>query len=162
MSASYKLDVRIIKNIVRNNTLMVNDNEKLDFVVYYKSPRTKQLIMKNNSVIKDKLNNTNVIYKFNCPNEDCMLLSVNYVGSPSTTLSRRLTMHLANGAIKGHMLEKHNSNIGREHLVNHTEILHKHNDTFRMLIYEALHIKFHNPDLNRQDTGSTRILLLFA
>ena len=52
MSASYKLDERIIKNIVRNNTLMINDNEKFDFVVYYKSPRTKQLIMKNNLIIK--------------------------------------------------------------------------------------------------------------
>ena len=63
-------------------------------------------------------------------------------------------MHLANGAIKDHMLQKHNSNIGREHLVNQTEILRKQNDTFRMLIHEALHIKFHNPNLNRQDTGS--------
>ena len=141
---------------------MVNDNEKLDFVVYYKSPRTKQLIMKNNLICKARLNNTNVIYKFNCPNEDCMLRSVNYVGSTSTTLSRRLTMHLGNGAIKDHMLEKHNSNIGRELLVNHTEILRQHSDTFRMLIHEALHIKFHNPDLNRQDTGSTKILLLYA
>ena len=52
MSASYKLDERINKNIVRNNTLMVNDNEKFDFVVYYKSSRTKQLIMKNNLIIK--------------------------------------------------------------------------------------------------------------
>ena len=76
--------------------------------------------------------------------------------------SRRLTMHLANGAIKDNMIEKHNSNIGREHQVNHTEILRKHSDTFRMLIHEALHIKFINPDLNRQDTGSTRILLLYA
>ena len=81
MSASYKLDERIIKNIVRNNTLMVNDNEKFDFVVYYKSPSTKQLIMKNNLICKARLNNSNVIYKFNCPNEDCMLRSVNYVGS---------------------------------------------------------------------------------
>ena len=91
-----------------------------------------------------------------------MLRSVNYVGSTSTTLSRRLKMHLANGAKKGHMLEKHNSNIGREHLVNHTEILRKNSDTFRMLIHEALHIKINNPDLNRQDTGSTRVLLLYA
>ena len=60
-------------------------------------------------------------------------------------------MHLGNGAIKDHMLGKHNFNIGREQLVNHTEIWRKHSDTFRMLIHEALHIKFHNPDLNRQD-----------
>ena len=52
MSASYKLDESIIKNIVRNNTLMVNDNEKFDFVVYYKSLRTKQLIMKNNLILQ--------------------------------------------------------------------------------------------------------------
>ena len=108
------------------------------------------------------MNKTNVIYKFNCPNEDCMLRSVNSVGSTSTTLSRRLTMHLGNGEIKDHMLEKHNSNIGWELLVNHTEILRKHSDTFRMLIQEALHIKFNNPNLNRQNTGSTRILLLYA
>ena len=57
--------------------LMVNDNEKFNFVVYYKSPRIKQLIMKNNLITKARLNNTNVIYKFNCPNEDCMLRSVN-------------------------------------------------------------------------------------
>ena len=108
------------------------------------------------------MNNSNVIYKLNCPNEDCIHRSVHYVGSTSTILSRRLTMHLANGAIRDHMLEKRNSNIGREQLVNHTEILRKHSDTFRMLIHEALHIKFNNPDLNRQDTRSTRILLLFA
>ena len=71
-------------------------------------------------------------------------------------------MHLANGAIKDNMIEKHDSNIGREHQVNHTEILRNHSHTFRMLIHEALHIKFNNPDLNRQDTGSTRILLLYA
>ena len=71
-------------------------------------------------------------------------------------------MHLGNGAIKDRMLEKHNFNIGRELLVNHTEILRKHSDSFRMLIHEALHIKFNNPDLNREDTGSTRILLLYT
>ena len=90
----------LLKNIVRNNTLMVNDNGKLDFVVYYKSPRTKQLIMKNNLICKARFNNTNVIYKFNCPNEDCMLRSVNYVGSTSTTLSRRLAMHLGKGDLR--------------------------------------------------------------
>ena len=97
------------------------------------------------------MNNTNVIYKFNCPNEDCMLRSVNYVGSTSWQMVQLRS--------KDYMLEKHNSNIGREHLVNHTEILRKHSDTFRILIHEALHIKFNNPDLNRQDT---RILLLFS
>ena len=54
MSALYKLDEGIIQNIVRNNTLMVDDNEIFDFVVYYKSSRNKQLIMKNNLIIKTR------------------------------------------------------------------------------------------------------------
>ena len=52
--------------------------------------------------------------------------------------------------------------INPDCVINQTEIFRKHSDTFRMLIHEALHIKFNNPDLNRQDTGSTRIVLLYV
>ena len=69
---------------------------------------------------KTELNTTNVIYKFTCPNDDCMHRSTNYIGSTTTTLSRRLTMHLANGAIKDHQLTRHNSNLTRENIVCNT------------------------------------------
>ena len=36
------------------------------------------------------------------------------------------------------------------------------NNTFRLLIKEAMFIKFKNSSLNRKDAGSTRILKLYA
>ena len=84
---------------MEQNTRVVNNNDKLDLIIYYKNPKTAQLIMTNNTNKKTQLNTTNVIYQFTCPNEDCMLRSTNYIGSTTTTLSRRLTMHLTNGAI---------------------------------------------------------------
>ena len=99
MSTAYKIAERIIRNIIEQNTRVVNNNDKLDLIIYYKNPKTAQLIMTNNTNKKTQLNTTNVIYQFRCPNEDCMLRSTNYIGSTTTTLSRRLTMHLTNGAI---------------------------------------------------------------
>ena len=49
MSLSYKTDGRIIRNIVRNNINVTNDNDYLNLIIYYKSPKTAQLVMKNNT-----------------------------------------------------------------------------------------------------------------
>ena len=57
--------------------------------------------------------------------------SSNYIGSTTTTLSRRLTMHLANGAIKDLQLARHNSNLTRNNIVRNTVIIRKHRDTIR-------------------------------
>ena len=102
---------------------------------------------------KSKLT-TNVIYQFTCPNEDCMLRSNNYIGSTTTTLSRRLTMHLTNGALKEQQLARHQSNLTRDNLVGNTKTLRKHSDTLRLFIHEALLIKYRDPNLNRQDTDN--------
>ena len=99
MSTAYKIDERIIRNIIEQNTRVVNNNYKLDLIICYKNPKTAQLIMTNNTNKKTQLNTSNVIYEFTCPNEDCMLRSTNYIGSTTTTLSRGLMMHLTNGAI---------------------------------------------------------------
>ena len=96
---------------------------------------------------KTELNTTNEIYQFTCPNDDCMHRSTNYIGSTTTTLSRRLTMHLAMerskiGAIKDHQLTRQNSNLKRENIVCNTVIIRKHRDIIRLLMHEALLIKF--------------------
>ena len=44
-----------------------------------------------------------------------------YIGLTTTTLSRRLTMHLASGGPKQHALENHNLTLTRDDLVNNTE-----------------------------------------
>ena len=112
---------------------------------------------------RNKLNSANVIYQYNYrPHEDCMLQNINYIGSSTTTLSRRLTMHLSNCAIKEHFLSQHRSILSRDDIVSNTELLHMQNDTFILLIHEAMLIKFQNLCLNRQDSGCARILKLYA
>ena len=88
--------------------------------------------------------------------------STNYIGSTTTTLSRRLRMHPANGAITDHHLTRRNSNLTMDNIVRNTVIIRKHGDSIRLLIHEALLIKFMDPNLNRQGTGNTRILQLYS
>ena len=45
------------------------------------------------------------------------------VGLTTTTLSRRLTMHLSNGGPKQHTQNSHNINLTRESQVNNTKII---------------------------------------
>ena len=73
MSTSYKIDKRIIKKVIKENIRITNNNDKLDVIIYYKSPKTAPLIMKNNMNKK-----TQLIYRFTCPNDDCMHRSTNY------------------------------------------------------------------------------------
>ena len=89
-----------------------------------------------------------------------MLRSTNYIGSTTTTLSRRLTMHLTNGAIKEHQLARHQLllNLTTDNAVGNIIIFPKHTVSLRLSINEALLIKFRDPNLNRQDTSNTRIL----
>ena len=43
MSISYKIDERIIRNVIKENIRFTNDNAKLNVIIYYKSPQTAQL-----------------------------------------------------------------------------------------------------------------------
>ena len=55
MSTAHKIDERIIRNIIDQNTRVVNNNDKLDLIIYYKNPKTAQLIMTNNTNKKTQL-----------------------------------------------------------------------------------------------------------
>ena len=88
---------------------------------------------------KSRPENTNVVYKFICHHEECLLRpNVNYI-CVTTSLSRRLTMHLANGAIKRHMEKIHKSSLNRRQLTENTEIIKRNNDVNRLQIAEAGH-----------------------
>ena len=72
------------------------------------------------------LQTTNVIYKFQCKHESCKLHDSNcYIGHTSTTLSRRLTMHLQQGAIADHYNTVHETKLDRKTLVDSTTILYR-------------------------------------
>ena len=65
---------------------------------------------------------------------------MHHIGTTTTTLSRRLTMHLTNGVIM-HQIGTHQSNLTQEHIVNNTSTLHKQNDINHLLINETILIK---------------------
>ena len=74
----------------------------------------------------------NVIYKFKCPLGDCISDNNNniYVGLTSTTLSRRLTMHLSDTSSIAQRLKKHScpTTQQRKILTDNTAILEHQNN----------------------------------
>ena len=161
-SSNYKKDKRIIKSIIRSNTNCIRPNEQLNVIIYYKSNTISNRICRNNqSPEPTTLKRTNLIYEYKCTLGDCELLPLSYIGLTTATLSRRLTMHLAVGAIKTHIYEKHKSSTTRAMLVNNTKIIHKETNHNRLSIYEALLIQKHKAVINQQNTGTARTLKLF-
>ena len=85
-----------------------------------------------------------VIYKFKCPLGDCISDNNNiYVGLTSTTLSRRLTMHLSETSSIAQHLKKHSCPTAqlRKILTDNTTILEHKNNKQKLQILEALHIR---------------------
>ena len=74
-----------------------------------------------------------------------------YVGLTSTTLSRRLTMHLSDTSSIAQHLKKHSCPTTqlRKILTDNTTILEHQNNKQKLQILEALHIRNLQPTLNR-------------
>lgn len=146
---SKKWNSVVITNIIKKNIRCRGDtNIKLH--IYYQTAKTRHLVMTNNPTKTGWLKSTNVVYQFDCPNEGCRLRNIHYVGYTSTTLSRRLTMHLQEGAPKEHFHQAHGTKITRNILVDNTKIIHRNNNPTKVEIAEALIIQEHTPPLNSQ------------
>lgn len=164
MSPAYKLDERVMENIIKRNVKCINSRDKLNLIIYYKNPKTSNLIMKNN-LAKDNsmLKKTNIIYEFQCPEEVCKLHNnIKYVGMTSTSLSRRITMHLAEGGPKKHMQDCHKKILYRQTMVENTRILKYCQDRNKLQVLEAIIIRETKPTINVQSTGYQRILKLYT
>ena len=119
--------------------------------------------MRNSSAPRpETLQKTNLVYEYTCKYGECEHLNSSYIGLTTTTLSRRLTMHLQSGAIKQHTRWDHNVDLTREMLVRNTRIIDLENDYNRLQILEALYIREKDPIINRQNTGIVRVLKLYA
>ena len=120
-SEAYKTDERVIRIIISNNVECSNKIDALQFIPYYRSNTITKLITKNNQVPgTPPLKKTNVIYQYKCSHGDFQHLKNTYIGMTTTTLSRRLTMHLASRGHKQHALTNHHMPLAREELVNNT------------------------------------------
>ena len=149
MSSEYRTEERIIKNIIERNVKPTNPEHIIELIIYYKTRKTSQLFIKNNSTRPPaSLQVANVIYKHQCTAEDCGPHS--YVGMTTTTLSRRLTCHLQSGAIKEHYHTKHQVKLTRQDLESSTIIIDKEQDHRRLRILEAIYIEETSPAINLQ------------
>ena len=151
MSTEYKTDEKILKQIIKKNVRCTNDNDRVQLRIYYQSQKTRQLVMRNNPVTTKPSNRTNVVYKFCCPHEDCRPRNMNYIGATTTTLTRRLTMHLRDesGPVD-HYITKHQHKPTHKTLKENTQTLDTINDHYRLFIQEAIYIARHRPTLNTQ------------
>ena len=157
---NYKVEERIIKNIILNNVKCVKENHKLNIIFYYKNLKTHSLVMKNNLTPRPSdLQQSNLVYKFSCPLPHSK--AVEYIGFTQTTLSRRLTMHGQNGSIFKHFMSIHNVKPTREQLTHNTIIIAKANDRYKLSIKEALLILNEKPSLNIQFENFGNILKLY-
>ena len=151
MSSQYKTDEKVLKDIIRKNTQCNNDDESLQLNIYYQNKKTRQLLMKNSPVSIKQSNRTNVVYKFICPHEDCRPRNNYYIGATTTTLSRRLTMHIQEETGPAeHWVVKHKQKPPHKLLKDNTDIIDATTDQYRLFIKEAIYITRHKPPLNIQ------------
>ena len=159
MSTGYKVDERILTDIVRRGVIPVHEEDSVQLTIYYKNKKTSQLIMRNNLNEKTRdLSRTGVVYQYTCPIGNCKTRNNSYIGMSTTTLSRRLTYHLQNGTPKNHTWQAHNTTLTRQMLVENTTILDASSDKKRLQIKEALYIDSRKPEMNIQ-IGTTSIPL---
>ena len=157
---AYRKDEKVIKDIIAANCTPVDDTKSLKVQIYYNSPTTSSLLIRNNLYSnKDKLATPDVVYKYSCNTGDCAPQAVDYVGYTTCTLSRRLTNHLQAGAIKQHHLQHHGTPLTREDLVNNTNILTRCKDHRKLAILESVFIKSTHPKINIQMNVISRFAL---
>ncbi|MPC99958.1 hypothetical protein E2C01_095405 [Portunus trituberculatus] len=71
------------------------------------------------------LQEVNVVYQHSCTVGDCSHLNSRYIGFTATGLSKRITAHLQDGAIRRHYMNEHGLILKRHHLESNTTILAK-------------------------------------
>ena len=154
-----------MKKIIRDNVTVKQSNNRLRIIIYYKNLKSCNLVMRNNLGKKPErlLSKCSLVYQFTCPEDECIhsISRQCYVGQTVCSLSRRLSNHLQNGAIKEHFDIVHHKKITRKVLEDNTIIRYVERDRQRLLLLEALIILLERPVLNQQFTGMNRVLTLF-
>ena len=155
MNTAYKMDEKVLRDIIRRGVTAVEENTRIDLQIYYKNCKTSNLVIKNNLNSKKRpLDKCNVVYKYTCAIANCQSQNITYFGHTTTSLSRRLTMHLQNGNIKKHTADVHNVPLTREMLVNNTEIVDSVSNDKKLKYLEAIYINVNKPPLNVQGINS--------
>ena len=120
---AYKVDERIMKEIIHRNIKLVDSNASINFIIYYQNRKSSDLILKNNIKTEDSFQTSHNVYQYTCNNGDCATHPSVYIGMSTMKLSKRLSYHLSSGAIKEHHTIAHNPKLTGDELNNNTIIL---------------------------------------
>ena len=83
MNPNYKRDEQLLKRILKDHVNTKNPRDKLQLVIYYRSTKTRDLVMKNNLAPKVRdLAKTNLVYDF-----QCIVVLTKYVDRTLSTLA---------------------------------------------------------------------------
>ena len=149
-SPRYREDELAINKIIKNNVFQVSC--KINLLIYYKSRKTCNLIMKNNISAQTlpNINRSHLVYKFTCNESECMSLNFknSYIGYTTQTLQDRLKGHRYAGSIFAHYFSAHGDRPTLQGLVNNTEIMYSCDDPIRLRIFEAILIRKFKPLIN--------------
>ena len=157
LTPAWKKDEKAIRDIIKKNVTPAQTDHHTRLKIYYKTPRTSSLIMRNNQENITTLQQTNVIYRFKCTTGDCVTRNVYYIGLTTTSLSRRLTMHLQDGGPKTHLHDHHGTRLTRDLLTTNTTILTRQHDKRRLAVAETVFIRDTSPIINTQTKTLTNI-----
>ena len=138
----------------------MGDFDVLKVLVFYKNPRTSSLVMRNNlSANYGNLSKTNVVYEYRCHSGGCAPRKCTYIGFTTCNLSRRLTLHLQNGAIRQHHQRFHDGDLDRETIVKNTKVVTHCHNIKELKMLEAVYIREWSPTINIQSNMTTAIPL---
>ena len=158
--SNYKIEERVIKDIIYSNVKCSDPNDKLNLIFYYRNRKSSNLVMKNNtSPPIPSSQRTDVVYKFTCPFPHRE--AEDYIGLTSTTLNRRMTTHIQKGSIKQHFLDAHQDKPNINQLLENTSIISQADNRHKLFIKEAILIMQSGPKINKQYNNFTNVLKLY-
>ena len=141
-------------DILTNNVTPAAD-KALNLIIYYKSRKIQNLIMRN--CLYDKPNDARVVYQYSCG--PCS--GASYIGYTTCSLRKRFYMHVQSGSISDHVNSIHKTKPTSKTLLESTKIIFRTPIKTDLLIAEALLIREMVPELNRQEEGADRVLKIF-
>ena len=159
MSSNYQQEETKLSNIIQKNIKSVDEEKQLKIIIYYKTKKFKNLVIKNNTTKPTDFSlQHHVVYQYTCNKNGCHSIENKYIGFTTTTLKERMVQH---SSIKKHHSSIHKKKIGYKEILENTKVLVRNNFKQDLLIAEALLIKYEKPQLNNKEEGSTGILHVF-
>ena len=147
----YKEEAEAVRKIIDRGVQAAEDNTEVSLRVYCRSHLTAALVMRNSTAPrKSQEDETNVVYKFVCPDDACQHRNINYIGLTRKTLKERMKKHRNAGAINEYYTSVHDRRPTVPELLENTTIIHLEPERKRLAVAEAVSIALRRPTLNVQ------------